>query len=467
MSPYIVFSSSDVMYLNMLIFGLLQTSAQYEDKESSGSFNSSGNLLLSISTIASAIADASISSDPAQLAAMIMELSKKRRSKTLQSLAGDMDVSSVPTSNQNGLLEDLQKTTSLGDLSTPDMEKYLKRAEVSSSDSDGSPSHSCLDILTLADSLAGSHKATPQQSPCLENGAINPQEECLVREEQEVSKKCHVLTGNVSKQVEAAHGVLPTPRSDFKRSAIPRPKGSSLPTAASHPPKRSLGSGQSSIPASSSKLKPADSKSGFEKTKNDRSPLSTNKAVPESKIKIGTARPPISNATATSNWRSLKGDGSTSAPAFVPKSSPGIRGSGGSELSALKTSPNTVKNRTAGGHTDKPNINQARSPRSPRVAQSVSKEMAVDRQDSLPATQEKFGMSLFLNVILCCITYHMNCTLHFFFVLNFKTHPRATSLVLWRSVTAISDHPRRLLPTQVQARPPFLVHMGKNTEWSF
>lgn len=409
MSPYIVFSSSDVMYLNMLIFGLLQTSAQYEDKESSGSFNSSGNLLLSISTIASAIADASISSDPAQLAAMIMELSKKRRSKTQQSLAGDMDVSSVQTSNQNGLLEDLQKTTSLGDLSTPDMEKYLKRAEVSSSDSDDSASHSCLDILTLADSLASSLKPAPQQSPCLGNSTINPQEMCLVREEQEVSKKCQVLTGNVSKQAEA-HGVLPTPRSDFKRSAIPRPKGSSLPTAASHPPKRSLGSGQSSIPASSSKLKPADSKSGFEKTKSDRSPLSTNKAVPESKIKIGTGQPQISNATATSNRQSLKGDGSTSAPAFVPKSSPGIRGSGSSELSALKTSPNTVKNRTTGGHTDKPNINQARSPRSPRAAQSVSKEkMAVDSQDSLPATQEKFGMSLFLFKcdFVCCITYHI------------------------------------------------------------
>ncbi|XP_057196525.1 centrosomal protein of 192 kDa isoform X2 [Triplophysa rosa] len=372
---------------------LSQISAQYEDQESSGTFNSSSNLLLSISTIASAIADASISSDPAQLAAMIMELSKRRRSKTQQRVAGDMDMSSVPTLNQNRLLEDLQKTTSLGDLSTPDMEKYLKRAEVSSSDSDASASHSCLDILTLADSLASSHKPTPQQSPSLENGTANPHEECSVREEQQVSKKCQVLAGNVSKQTEEAHGVLPTARSDFKRSAIPRPKGSSLPTATSHPPKRSLGSGQSSLPSLCSKLKPADSKSGFEKNKNDRSPLSTSKAIPESKIKIGTARPQTSSATAASNRRSLKGDGSTSAPAFVPKSSPGIRGSGSSELSSLKTSPNTVKNRTTAERTNKPNINQARSPRSPRAAQTVSKEKTavVDRQDSLPSTQEKFG----------------------------------------------------------------------------
>ncbi|XP_056618795.1 centrosomal protein of 192 kDa isoform X1 [Triplophysa dalaica] len=371
---------------------LSQISAQYEDNASSGSFNSSCNLLLSISTIASAIADASISSDPAQLAAMIMELSKRQRSKTQQRVIGDMDMSSVPTLNQNRLLEDLQKTISLGDLSTPDMEKYLKRAEASSSDSDAS--HSCLDILNLADSFASSHKPTPQQSPSLENGTTNPHEECSVREEQRVSKKCQVLAGNVSKQTEEAHGVLPTARSDFKRSAIPRPKGSSLPIAGSHPPKRSLGSGQSSLPSSCSKLKPADSKAGFEKNKNDPSPLSTSKAIPESKIKIGTARPQTSSTTAASNRGSLKGDGSTSAPApaLVPKSSPGIWGSGSSELSSLKTSPNTVKNRTTPGRTNKPNINQARSPRSPRAAQTVSKDKTavVDRQDS-QSTQEKFG----------------------------------------------------------------------------
>uniref|UniRef100_A0A669E4Y8 Centrosomal protein 192 n=1 Tax=Oreochromis niloticus TaxID=8128 RepID=A0A669E4Y8_ORENI len=43
--------------------------------------NNSSPLMLSISTIASAIADASISNDPSQLAAMIMELSKKSRAR--------------------------------------------------------------------------------------------------------------------------------------------------------------------------------------------------------------------------------------------------------------------------------------------------------------------------------------------------------------------------------------------------
>lgn len=44
--------------------------------------------MLSISTIASAIADASISTDPSQLAAMIMELSKKSRTRNRPESAG-------------------------------------------------------------------------------------------------------------------------------------------------------------------------------------------------------------------------------------------------------------------------------------------------------------------------------------------------------------------------------------------
>ena len=43
--------------------------------------NTSAELMLSISTITSAIADASISADPSQLAAMIMELSRRSKAK--------------------------------------------------------------------------------------------------------------------------------------------------------------------------------------------------------------------------------------------------------------------------------------------------------------------------------------------------------------------------------------------------
>lgn len=328
---------------------------------------------------------------------MIMELSKRSRSKSRQQVAEEsiMSPDSVAASNHNGLLEDLQKTTSVGDLSTPDMEKYLKRAEVSSSDSDGSTSQSCLDILTLADSLASSNKLTKQQWAPLENGSIHKNEERSVMEEQAVGKKCQNLAGNASKQTEGTYVVSPNPRSDVKRSAIPRPKSSSLPTATAtaHPAKRSLGSGQSSS-STSFKSKPVDFKSGIEKNKNDyRAAPSNNKSVPESKIKIGTARPQVASTSTTGNRRSLKGEGTMSTPAFAPKTSPGLHRS---EVSSLKTSPHKPK--TTGGRTDKPAINQARSPRSPKATQSVSKEKiaAVDRQDSLPTTQEIFGISFFI-----------------------------------------------------------------------
>ncbi|XP_052474858.1 centrosomal protein of 192 kDa isoform X3 [Carassius gibelio] len=374
-----------------------QIAAQHENKESSGhsseSPNSSSNLMLSISTIASAIADASISSDPAQLAAMIMELSKRSRSKSLQQVAEEsvMNPDPVAASNQNDLLEDLQKTTSVGDLSIPEMERYLKRAEVSNSDSDGSISQSCLDILTLGDSLAVSNK-TQQQLVSLENRTVHKNEERSVMEEQEVGKKCQDLAGYASKQTEGTYVVSPNPRSDVKRSAIPRPKSSSLPTSTSiaHPAKRSLGSGQSSSSSTSFKSKPVDFKSGIEKNKNDyRAAPFNNKSVPESKIKIGTARPQVASTSTTGNRRSLKGDGSVSS--FAPKTSPGLRSGSRSEVLSLKTSPH--KARTTGGRTDRPNINQERSPRSPRTAKSVLKEKtaAVDHQGSLPATQEKFG----------------------------------------------------------------------------
>lgn len=340
--------------------------------------------MLSISTIASAIADASISSDPAQLAAMIMELSKRSRSKSHQQVAEESINSPLAALNQNGLLEDLQKTTSVGDLSTPDMEKYLKKAEVSSSDSDGSTSQSCLDILTLADSSARSNKQTQQQLVALENGTTHKNEEHSVMEEQVVNKTCQVLPGKASKQMGDTYVASPNPRSDAKRSAIPRPKSSSLPAATTHPAKRSLGSGQSS----STSFK---SKSGLEKNKNDhRATPSNNKSVSESRIKIGTARPQVANSSATSNRRSLKGDGSMSTPAFGPKTSPGLRSGGRSELLSLKTSPHKPK--STGGRTDKP------QPRSPKAAQSVPTEKipSVERQNSQPTTQEKFGNSFIL-----------------------------------------------------------------------
>ncbi|KAF3821898.1 hypothetical protein GH733_009455 [Mirounga leonina] len=83
-----------------------------------------GDSVLRISTIASAIADASVSTDPSQLAAMIKALSNKTREKTFQEDDKQKDYSTVP----HFLPNDTEKSNGS---SMFDMEKYLKKTEVS------------------------------------------------------------------------------------------------------------------------------------------------------------------------------------------------------------------------------------------------------------------------------------------------------------------------------------------------
>nr|XP_015213299.1 PREDICTED: centrosomal protein of 192 kDa [Lepisosteus oculatus] len=113
----------------------LQPNTPSNQKTCKGNGGSSHeDFMLSISTIASAIADASVSSDPAQLAAMIMQLSKKNQSKKSQTGVQGRAVHSQ--SEQNSLLEALQKSTSAGELSVLDIEKYLKKTEIPGSDTE-------------------------------------------------------------------------------------------------------------------------------------------------------------------------------------------------------------------------------------------------------------------------------------------------------------------------------------------
>lgn len=70
--------------------------------------NNSSPLMLSISTIASAIADASISTDPSQLAAMIIELSKKGRTRHRPKSAGP-DGPAIHSSEEPHLTEHVRR----------------------------------------------------------------------------------------------------------------------------------------------------------------------------------------------------------------------------------------------------------------------------------------------------------------------------------------------------------------------
>ncbi|XP_030781619.1 centrosomal protein of 192 kDa isoform X6 [Rhinopithecus roxellana] len=84
----------------------------------------SGDSVLRISTIASAIAEASVNTDPSQLAAMIKALSNKTRDKTFQEDEKQKDCSHVC----HFLPNDLEKSNGSNAF---DMEKYLKKTEVS------------------------------------------------------------------------------------------------------------------------------------------------------------------------------------------------------------------------------------------------------------------------------------------------------------------------------------------------
>ncbi|XP_068849763.1 centrosomal protein of 192 kDa [Capricornis sumatraensis] len=85
---------------------------------------SESDSVLRISTIASAIAEASVSADPLQLATMIKALSNKTREKTCQEDGKQRHHSAV----SHFLPNDLEKSNGS---STFDMERYLKKTEIS------------------------------------------------------------------------------------------------------------------------------------------------------------------------------------------------------------------------------------------------------------------------------------------------------------------------------------------------
>ncbi|XP_062847530.1 centrosomal protein of 192 kDa [Trichomycterus rosablanca] len=281
---------------------------------SASSSSSSGSLALSISTIASAIADASVSSDPAQLAAMIVELSKRSRAE------------------RTVLQDTLQKTASPGDASALDMEKYLKLAEVSGSDSDASSSRSCLDVLSLADSHRSS--STPNDASHAGGAPSN----------------------NTSRRSADAATVV-------KKSGIPRPRSSSIPTAAAHPARRSAGSSQSSL-----EPKPLQAKSGPERSTGDQhraiTPSPGRRSSSESGVKMGTARPLVSGTAL-----SIKSNDSVSNP----KTSPGLGSAG------RRSSPHGPRSKESCRE-------ETRSLKSPRVSQAAGNE-----KNSFPTAQCTFA----------------------------------------------------------------------------
>ncbi|XP_058412722.1 centrosomal protein of 192 kDa isoform X5 [Diceros bicornis minor] len=123
-----------------------------------------GDSVLRISTIASAIANASVSTDPSQLASMIKALANKTREKTFQEDDKQKDYSIV----SHFLPNDLEKSNGS---SAFDVEKYLKKTEVSRYEG-GQENFSRADVSDICD-LSLPKEWTTQDIHTVNLGTIN------------------------------------------------------------------------------------------------------------------------------------------------------------------------------------------------------------------------------------------------------------------------------------------------------
>ncbi|KAM9309577.1 centrosomal protein of 192 kDa [Pholidichthys leucotaenia] len=184
----------------------------------------SSNPILSISTIASAIADASVSTDSSQLAAMIMELSKKSRLRSRPEtarLVGAAESSAgnpasgqniLPEPDQSAFIATLQRSSCVGETSAFDMEKYLKKSNMSSS-SDSSVAQMTFDLSGWAD-VASSSQRNPQ--------AASPEEwrvDCETITNTEKDRKETTAVNSSSSEAPLAKSLT----CNSKMSSVPRP----------------------------------------------------------------------------------------------------------------------------------------------------------------------------------------------------------------------------------------------------
>ncbi|XP_056290775.1 centrosomal protein of 192 kDa isoform X2 [Pseudoliparis swirei] len=250
------------------------------DQSSASLKNSSSHLMLSISTIASAIADASVSTDPSQLAAMIVELSKRSRARNRPvgpaiNCAGGRHSAEHIAAERSVVLDALQR--SAGELSAFDMEKYLKAADASGS-CDASVAHATFDLTGWAHNLSSSHR-NPEAGRPEQQGSAGQRVDGETRQKPTRAETQDEDRGGGGGGASASLAGGPS-----KRSSIPRPRASFSSA------RRSMGSGQASAPP------PAD---------NDR-PLA------------GSGGEPEPNPQATGNTTSQQSDPSSAGSPVTP-----------------------------------------------------------------------------------------------------------------------------------------------------
>ncbi|XP_056900183.1 centrosomal protein of 192 kDa isoform X2 [Takifugu flavidus] len=185
--------------------------------------DNNSQLMLSISTIASAIADASISTDPSELAAMIMELSKRGRKRSqplqegLKSKGPAVKFAEEPQSHeqvhgphQSALLDTLQSSQFVGEQSIFDMDKYLKKTDVSAT-TEVSFAHTTFDLTAWAENLSTSQR----EHSGMASGKRETQPEPISTNMEEMTSNTKLPS--VSSLKSSSSGL----KCDSKRSSIP------------------------------------------------------------------------------------------------------------------------------------------------------------------------------------------------------------------------------------------------------
>ncbi|XP_018521245.1 centrosomal protein of 192 kDa isoform X1 [Lates calcarifer] len=357
--------------------------------------NNSSHLMLSISTIASAIADASISNDPSQLAAMIMELSKRSKARNEPISAGPVGpiISSTegPHStehilsepDQSVMLDTLQRSTYGGELSAFDMEKYLKKTDECST-SDASVAHTTFDLTSWVDNLSKNPQTGyPEEQRSSSQKADSDIQRMPTSTKIEKRDRRGKTTLNTSTSgVSLSNALSPGKQGESKRSSIPCPR-TSLSSS-----RRSAGSGQSST------LKPpADKLTACGSTTSSTTETcgSTDRTPRENGVKPEELNSQTSNNTRTSLEPLKKSDKISAASPSLPRPSPGWR-KGQSGLPCLKGySPSTQTVRSAGQQQqDRPSISLEKKPppwsttAAPLPCSSVEKHMGSSSQNIQP-----------------------------------------------------------------------------------
>lgn len=209
-------------------------------------------------------------------------------------------------------MDTLQRSTCVGELSAFDIEKYLKKTDVSGS-SDASVEHTTFDLTGWADNLSSSQAGYPEQqgSSAQRVDSETQQKPTSTKTEQKDRRGATTLNSS-SSAVSVSNPLSPGRKGDSKRSSIPRPRTSCSSA------RRSVGSGQSST------LKPPADKMAACDNSATKPYGSSGRTLAENGVMPGEPNPQASNNIRSSLETSQNYDKSSAASSDLRKS-PGWR----------------------------------------------------------------------------------------------------------------------------------------------